>query len=382
MINVERYNFLTVMQAAQRMGVSRQTIYSWISNGLIKPIRTPGGRLRIPEDQLIGVEIQPEILMESGEGNYEIRDISGLERDLSEQMGTKEKYWFWRASDYWYWNSDGNRFLFKSGRINTGENWAEKIAAELCDLLDLPHALYELANYYDLKGVITPSFVPDRARFVPGNELLAAVIRGYEKTKKYRQVRHTLRLVATILKNKRMELPIGFMAKDDISCAIDVFTGYIMFDAWIANTDRHHENWGLIFNHKDLRLYLAPTFDHASSLGRNERDEIKKIRLTTKDEGRTIERYTERARSALYLTPQSSRPMLTIDAFKAVAEIRPKAALFWQNRLKSVLVSDTVNIINKIPDDMMSETSKEFTIKLLELNRKSILELQLFPNGA
>ena len=377
MVNVERNIFLTVTQAAQKMGVSRQTIYSWINNEQIKTIRTPGGRLRIPEDQLMVIEEQPEIIYEVDEERYQIRNISGPAPGLSEQMGTKEKYWFWRASDYWYWDSDGSRFLFKSGRENTGENWAEKIAAELCDLLGLPHALYELSNYYDLKGVITPSFVSDGARFVPGNELLVRVIRGYQKTKRYRQMQHTLRAVAKILSSERIQLPIGLSVTGDIKCALDVYVGYVMLDAWIANTDRHHENWGVIYDPSDGSISLAPTFDHASSLGRNESDEIKKIRLETRDKGRTVARFIERARSALYLTPWSSRPMLTIDALKAIVQIRPAAALFWQNRLKSVLVSDTVSIIKKIPDEMMTETSKEFTLRLLELNRERILELKI-----
>lgn len=367
------------------MGVSRQTIYSWINNKQIKTIRTPSGRLRIPEDQLMVTEKQPEISYESDGKHYQIFNISGLTPDLSEQMGTKEKYWFWVNSNYWYWDSTGNRFLFKSGRENTGENWSEKIAAELCDLLGLPHASYELANYHELKGVITPSFVEDGARFVPGNEILAMVNRSYEKTKRYRQIQHTLRSVATILKSKtilkrkRIRLPDGLKATNDLNCAIDAYVGYIMLDAWIANTDRHHENWGLIFNTVDMSLSLAPTFDHASSLGRNERDEIKRIRLETNDKPRSIERYIERARSALYSTPNSSRPMFTIEAFEAIAKIRPKAALFWQKRLKSVLVSDTVNIVNKIPNKVMTETSREFTIKLLELNRERILELIISP---
>lgn len=381
MVNIVKNQLLTITEIARKMSVSRQTIYSWINNGQIKTIRTPGGRLRIPEDQLMAVKEQPKISAEGDEEHYQIWDISGLTPDLSEQMGTKEKYWFWVPTNHWYWDSNGNRFLFKAGRENTGENWAEKIAAELCDLLGLPHASYELANYHELKGVVTPSFVKDRARFVPGNELLVVADRGYEITKRYRQVQHTLRFVATLLQSEKYKLPDGLKPTTDVNRAIDVYVGYLMLDAWIANTDRHHENWGLIFNFIDGSLSLSPTFDHASSLGRIERDEQKRIRLETKDKPRSIERYSERARSALYLTRSSNRPMLTIDAFKAIANIRPKAALFWQNKLKEILVSDTVTIINKIPVRIMSETSREFTIRLLELNRERILRLNLLPNG-
>ena len=45
------------------------------------------------------------------------------------------------------------------------------------------------------------------------------------------------------------------------------FVGYVLLDAWIANQDRHHENWGALRHGDELRL--APTFDHGASLVNN-----------------------------------------------------------------------------------------------------------------
>lgn len=44
---------LTITEAAKRVKVSRETIYAWIRTGKLIPVRTPGGRLRIPENELI-----------------------------------------------------------------------------------------------------------------------------------------------------------------------------------------------------------------------------------------------------------------------------------------------------------------------------------------
>ncbi|MEG3898961.1 MULTISPECIES: hypothetical protein [unclassified Microcoleus] len=45
-----------------------------------------------------------------------------------------------------------------------------------------------------------------------------------------------------------------------------------MLDAWIGNTDRHHENWGFVevraSKTPQVIAHLAPTYDYASSLGR------------------------------------------------------------------------------------------------------------------
>ncbi|MFC1986097.1 excisionase family DNA-binding protein [Chloroflexota bacterium] len=43
---------LTITEAARRVGVSRETIYQWKKSGKIKAVKTPGGRYRIPEEQL------------------------------------------------------------------------------------------------------------------------------------------------------------------------------------------------------------------------------------------------------------------------------------------------------------------------------------------
>jgi hypothetical protein len=41
-------------------------------------------------------------------------------------------------------------------KTNLGEDWAEKVASELCKLLGLPHAIYELASTWeDSRGVIS-----------------------------------------------------------------------------------------------------------------------------------------------------------------------------------------------------------------------------------
>lgn len=53
-----------------------------------------------------------------------------------EQLGTKDKFWF---------EGEGGRHtLCKFGRQDTGENWAEKVASEICNILRIPHAEYEL----------------------------------------------------------------------------------------------------------------------------------------------------------------------------------------------------------------------------------------------
>ena len=56
----------------------------------------------------------------------------------TEAMGTKFKFWFHHP--------ELGYCLYKQARPNTGEDWAEKIASQLSELLGLPHARIELAT--------------------------------------------------------------------------------------------------------------------------------------------------------------------------------------------------------------------------------------------
>lgn len=159
-----------------------------------------------------------------------------------------------------------------------------------------------------------------------------------------------------------------------ITSAIDVFVGYLMLDAWIANQDRHHENWALVVS-EESAIHLAPTYDHASSLGSNETDENRKNRLTTRDAGRSIERYVERATSAFFISPASRKPMSTLDAFREAGKVRQRAARAWLESLERLSLQGAKIIFDQIPRDRISEVAIEFALKLLELNRQRLLGL-------
>ena len=102
-----------------------------------------------------------------------IIDIPSDVQGTVEQLGTKEKFWFL---------DDRNRFvLFKCGRPNTGEHWAEVVIAGISRKLDVPHAEYTLARFGDELGVVTYDIVQqNRARrMILGNELLSRAIYQY-----------------------------------------------------------------------------------------------------------------------------------------------------------------------------------------------------------
>ena len=353
---------LTIRQAAELAHVTRQTIYTWIQSGKIIPVKTAGGRLRLPKDQLI-IPLAKTQEVQAAE-SYPVIDITGWMRDSIEQLGTKEKFWCW--------GNDSVKYLFKEGRRGSGENWAEKVASELCVLLGLPHATYDLAICSHKKGVITRIFLREEDRLVLGNELLAEVELGYEESRRYKQNKHTLGLVLQIMEEEIKNIPMNWQPYGCMNSAIDVFLGYLMLDAWIANQDRHHENWAMILT-RDKTTCLAPSFDHASSLGRNESDANRERILRTRDPAQHIDRYVERARSAFYQSPNDRKPLSTLDAFVIAARKRPKAANSWLEQLKRVSTKDIQGILSKVPKEEISDVAIEFAATILDLNQRRLL---------
>jgi excisionase family DNA binding protein len=365
--------FLTIKQAADRMQVSKQTLYNWINKGTIKPLITPSGTKRIPIQELFKNHL---IITSKEDTETQIIDISKYEPNRQEPTGLKEKFWFSNRDGNWYWNLDGHEFLFKVGRPGTGENWAEVVACELCKLLGMPHAEYKLAKYKEKQGVISPSFVPRGTALILGNEMLQHIVKGYRSEKQYNQRKHTLvRVIDTL--SKDIVLPLNWECIDGLETAIDVFVGYLLFDTWIANTDRHHENWGVIRDISTTKYHLAPTFDHASSLGSHENDINRQERLESKDKNRQISAYVTKARSALYGKQTDENPLFTIDAFFTAAQGNKISAQIWLNQLNKIGNQDIINILDKIPNEVMTEITKHFTLAILSENKKRLQNLHI-----
>ena len=298
---------------------------------------------------------------------YPVVRIQSSRAEALEDLGTKAKFWY----------LDGDtRVLFKAEERGTGEDWAEKVSCELAALLGLPHVHYEMAHDVDQDrpGVVCASLAPPPLALAHGNQLLLALDPDYPDAQgpRYRSRAHTIDAVFDVV--RRLSMPTaGWCVNlpEGIDDAAGVFVGYLMLDAWVANQDRHHENWGAVWDGQGLSL--APSFDHGASLARNLSDQERAQRLTSRDRNRQVPHFAGRARSALFADSSASSPLLTLDAWRAWAQRVPAAAQAWQKRLEGIGDEAVSGVLEQIHPDRLSSISRRFTLDLLIENRRRIL---------
>jgi len=170
--------------------------------------------------------------------------------------------------------------------------------------------------------------------------------------------------------------------------ATEMFVGYLLFDALIGNTDRHHENWGLVYipdpdrtktiaGGAAVRFLLAPSFDHASSLGRDLTDLRRQQRLDTKDKRANTEAYAERGRSAFYGASELDRTLTGREVVESLAQTFPMPTRFWSERLVGLDQAIFRHIFGQIPGEVVSERAVQFALRMLAYNQRMIREVAL-----
>lgn len=307
---------------------------------------------------------------------YRIRSTNQLIRAAEETLGSKVKDWYQPTE------RSQVRLLYKKARPNTGEHWVEKISVELASLIGLPVARLDLAvDESETPGVLSSSFLshvdltkkvlgPRPSDFVEANRLLHEFDASYDPDRKRKQNNYTLNNILFALKGK--------MGSDALA-AFQQLLQYLVFDCWIGNTDRHHENWGLQIytSRSQLTPYygLSPTYDHGAALAATRTPDAKKKIMEN-----GIEKFYARGQSAIYDPRLSETKALSFKqllqaCFQYESEIygSPKASLAIADRICWTSLDAIRRIFSRIPPGLgLTEIDREFTLSYLAHSRNVI----------
>ncbi|ANP74600.1 hypothetical protein [Cryobacterium arcticum] len=287
-------------------------------------------------------------------------DVSNWEVVNTEAGGADAKSWL---SD-----DEGSRWLYKPVTIKNGnrqgEDWAEKVSSLLGLGLGVPCAQVELAVRGGVEGSISLKLTPEDYDMHPG--FLAMEVHGvvgYVRGNTPGRPGHSIRNIFAVLESygtpPGSTFPSHFQAKD-------VLCGYLLLDAWIANRDRHDENWSILQPRKPGMSYrLSGSYDHAGSLGFNLTD--KKRTGYSSGAAGNVQDWAKRGTAWRFEhvlgAPIQSLTALAADALSLVSK---ETKDFWITRLHEIDLENTRAVVEQCGG--MSDAASTFAIDLLTTN--------------
>lgn len=290
---------------------------------------------------------------------FDVVNVDSWELSSGESSGGEEKAWLV--------DPEGTAWLFKPrtdhGTWAQGEDWAEKITTQLAALLEIPTAEAEFAVRNGRLGSISRSLTADTFELQHGAVLIGAALPGFVTHSRHRSG-HTLEIIRTVLDG------VGPPAKHPTLTSFDVFAGYLVLDALVANQDRHEENWAVlrpIAATGAVALALAGSYDHGSSLAFNLQDSKRADHLANG----TVERYAGKARAQRFERATDGQLTLVELAHRALGLATTTARELWVASL--VRVDDEV--LHRTVDcaENLSDSARKFTEELLITNRRRLL---------
>ncbi|VAW00781.1 hypothetical protein MNBD_ACTINO02-1991 [hydrothermal vent metagenome] len=295
---------------------------------------------------------------------FEVVDVTDWETASTiEPIGTRPKQWLLDGS--------GSSWLFKEARSDderpSGQDWAEKAVAELAKLLEVPAATVELARRSGTRGVISRNFVNKAASLVHGNELLSANDPAYPQD----QLRNdTPGYNVAAIRDVLGPYVDHAGGTRRARSAFDGFFGYLVLDAWVNNTDRHHRNWGIVLEPTGS---LAPSFDHGSSLAFGITDTKRASLLAAGDD--EIRRWLERGQTRSF----EGMPAMLDITVAGWEFIESTERTVWIDRLTNLRDDDVDEVLDRIPADglagvVLSDVSRTLCKEILRINRLRLLD--------
>jgi hypothetical protein len=178
---------------------------------------------------------------------------------------------------------------------------------------------------------------------------------------------HTLENIRTALEG--VAAPLTFAGPDQMT-GYDVFAGYMVLDALIANRDRHEQNWAIVAPQlTSAPERLAPSYDHSGSLGYN-LAEPRRSALLVRAGG--VEAWAVRGTAYRFEHLGSSAPTLVDHAARAVALCTQTGAAWWRDRLEHVTLGSVHDALAECTVPGMSEAACTFASNLLNVNLRRL----------
>lgn len=309
---------------------------------------------------------------------FPVIDLATWVRGEWEPGGDEEKRWFSAPQDteprgHWLFKPRREKelLLAKARRdrgdspdvLVRGEDWAEKISYEVAKMINVPAAVTELATTIRRRdgqrvtGSMSRDFRPVHWQRSPGASLLAEQNDAFDADSCRG---HGLQAIREVLRKAG-----GPPGPYESWSAFDVFAGYLVLDAWIANTDRHPHNWAVL-QAPNGAVSLAPSFDHGSALASGDGDARRAKILSV-----GVAQWCERGMATRFDT---ERPLTLVElAAHGLRLATLDARRHWREQISQVDGGLCENIVARIPD--LSDSTRTFIHEVLIINRRRLRDV-------
>ena len=135
--------------------------------------------------------------------------------------------------------------------------------------------------------------------------------------------------------------------------------------------DRHHENWMLKIEFSDEGAWMsaAPSFDHASSLGRELRDDRRLRRMNSGG----VMQYLQRGRGGVYNNVDDRYAPAPLALARSICQRWPDYTRDTLDRIASVGDSEFQSAVDRVPPEFMSQAAKDFAFQIIVTSRRELL---------
>ena len=300
-------------------------------------------------------------------------DVSDWRVIRIETVGQSPTTWLQEPS---MGSSSDFHWIFKPAAIHSngtrqGGDWSEKICSELARLLGIPSAFVELAVWNGQEGSISKNVRPNGYDMHSGRLWMNAdpeVAYTSATSTKSKRVSgaspgYTIQNIETSLMGSGP--PPTHSPTSQLS-AFEVFAGYLLFDAIVANRDRHEDNWAVLEpTIGDEPARISPGYDYAGSLGYQLTDDKKSDLLEPGNRMKLVS-WVNRGTAWRFDHGSAEMPTLVDLARQTFENLSDGAQSHWASKLGSLTSVNLATILDRLPQ--MSEVSRRFACEVILTN--------------
>lgn len=147
------------------------------------------------------------------------------------------------------------------------------------------------------------------------------------------------------------------------------FLKIIVFDALVGEQDRHEENWGII--RKNGEYELSPLYDNGCNLLRDfyKQENAEKYYNGTKD----FNAYINRSKSLI--CKENGSKYKHFELIEKLYKDYPNQIKLEIINLEKLTDEKINNIVNKMPNHIITEKHKEYIIKYIKIRKQILLNI-------